>query len=467
MKNRILIVLKLLIPLTIFLSFIALESLFSFLVWLVIFAIAYFLLKRKKTFATYEYNVFILSYFIISQIGLLYLLDSLSITGYYFGFGNDDYAFFTRVQYLVQSRDIFNFYEYGLYEHILACFYLLIRFFKGVDPNLVDLVTLNWLFVALVSLKITELFQILFKKRIDYIILLISLILNQKFYDSVAHLYRDVFVLYFMVCALIAIHKKNEIQTWIFAFFSGVLRGANFFLILIYYLLKKIVRIKRKYVYGYVMLAMFFALIIFTQEDIVNKVSPYLSGITNLEIYKDRYTDISLEDLAGARQRAYEYVGQGGEMRNLSYSGGIVGNTLKIVMQFFFPVSYNRPYYQYEHTLSFTGQTMIEGFSRIELLKWISITIWVWVFPMFITGFIALIKRHKYLINLAIFYILSLLLVSLISMQHRHGIYFVFMHPLFCQLGHIYKKKFSLYYRASQISIVLFILLWNVYRLLQ
>jgi len=66
---------------------------------------------------------------------------------------------------------------------------------------------------------------------------------------------------------------------------------------------------------------------------------------------------------------------------------------------------------------------------------------------------------------LILFYLASVLSVSIISMQSRHGLIFVIFHPIICQLGFnliseesINKSKFILYRQM----VIMMLLFWNL-----
>ena len=280
------------------------------------------------------------------------------------------------------------------------------------------------------------------------------------------HLYRDSLLYVFIALGIIAYFKKKYFQIMIFTFFSASMRGGHALLLILYLSLLKTYDSAANTIMKSSIVVLSFILIFFSIEQLNFNIVPYLSRSSNLEKRLKKYNDYDLKSYVDNRQAIFSgRIGHQSAIRQLTYQKSLIRIVPNVLLQVFYPITFH---FYYLDKIVYPGfYTETKGFSFIEVLKLFSIFAWIWVVPLLILGFINCYQKKSQGYALIMFYVISLLSVVMISMQGRHGLIFVILHPIICQLGYnlLWKeRRYFFRYKQYQKMVIFFLLIWNLYR---
>lgn len=114
--------------------------------------------------------------------------------------------------------------------------------------------------------------------------------------------------------------------------------------------------------------------------------------------------------------------------------------------------------------------TFVEsGFFVFETVKWFMVLCWVIVIPLLLIGMVKALKGDTTHKNLALLYLVSLVLISSVSFQVRHTLQFIVLNPIFVNMGYDHIQRS---YKAMQLNkflrwlVLVIIVSYNFYRVL-
>jgi hypothetical protein len=163
----------------------------------------------------------VLSFDVLSIIGLYFIATYRSIYGLSFGPYADDSLYFNEIVGNLPST-----FQSALYDAILRGFYALVSPFVRA-PDVTHLLPVNWAFGAIAVLLSRVLSDEVSGVRLPMPLLFAAVIGNWSFSDTVTHLYRDGLMLVFFLAALIASNRRQYVRAAILAGLCGMVRPAH------------------------------------------------------------------------------------------------------------------------------------------------------------------------------------------------------------------------------------------------
>lgn len=443
-------------------GYIYIISFVSLIVWGICFLAGHLVFRNKQT---RDHFIFSRSFIIITFIGILSVIDNYNYTGAFFGPGGDDHAFFNNILYLLRNSEILK-KNIGFYEYVLAVPSRIISAFIRRDLSVIDILPVNWFLGAVICVLINHISKLLFDTELKFQVILLSLLLNFKFYDTIIHLYRDALLYVFFLFAFKAYLKKKYIRFSVFTFLTALLRGAHALLLLLFLFLLKIYDSK-KIVFKTVILSMVFIFFMGIYKQYNLNIIPYMSQFQYIDKYSDRYEEYDIERLVEDRKSEFRIrEGHQNPLRQKTYANDITGTIIGSFFQVFFPITFHFSGFD---IIPSTFGTNYQSFTFVGFILWISIIAWIWIIPLLILGLTNCYQRKGNGFALILFYLISLLSVSMISMQDRHGLIFVIFHPVICQLGYnmtLENKRFRVRFKRYQFTVVLLLVAWNFFRII-
>jgi hypothetical protein len=382
---------------------------------------------------SYVKKIYILSYLLLSLIGLIITFDNYKNSGVYFGFAGDDTRYFEKAAQLLSGTVPE---EAGAYPIILCIYGQFVKLFTGQSYVLTDLLPLNWVFGAWTVVISGLLANFFSKNKCPFFILLITVILNFKFMDSVTRLYRETFVLFFFLLSIYLLIIKNK-GYFVFTFFTGLLRVANALLLLLLaaiLVIKKRVTSHRRFytIMGVGCLLMYLVLL----QGSFNFLA-YMSNASRIGRYHDVFSDYSYQQAIEQRHK-----GVLGEIKEDSLTGyafgkgSAVGEFLKVPISYFFPFTFNSPSDVKRVYSSQANVKYANGFYFFEIVKWFTVLAWPVVLPMVAFGVLGSIKKSDWHAVMLLYYMILIFAIPVISGQIRHCCAYVLLTPVFANLGY-------------------------------
>lgn len=383
-------------------------------------------------------SVTLLSFVVISFVGMVETNDNLRNFSTLFGKHADDTAFFLRTRDLLLrgSWDELN----GLYEVTLAIFGTIPALAWGSQLDLLDILPFNWGIAALLVGLCDRLSEFITGHRPPHWLLTISLLCNYIFLDSVVHLYRDAFLFVFFLSGLLALLRGSDFRAASLSLPVLVLRGASFAQYFLFVLLYKIrMWLPSKTVYYGLCLAVGVSFVLLVPH-VGNQVFKFSSGLQNMGESFVLPVSWSFQETMVFRSKMMEKQTAG--IDNSTLARSVSGNDLKTmalrtVSYTFMPMRF-WPINSYGESQSCLAATVPTGNTLflMSLVEWISVICWVFVIPLLGLGMTRAIKGTPTENVLFVYYITAVLLVSFVSFQIRHGMAFIIMNPLVATLGY-------------------------------
>jgi len=367
------------------------------------------------------------------------------------------YKYYTGTTFAPYADDSFYFFkiinsEFGtnrtLYEYILVLFSLPIILFRNISHF--DLLLFNWFFGALVILEALKFANMVFPEY-KYSTLIVGtayILLNFNFINGTVHLYRDILMCYFLLLSFNFTYSNKNIKSSIFAISSGFIRGANGMIALLYLGMNMIIsRLKSKSKINVFVSMIIIGLFVFVLDDTFH----IFRFVRTFSIQNgDTYVVTTSERIGRRRDVFYERgaIETGGVLA-LIYSNNPI---LRMAAPFVYLIS---PVRIGSHRVSETQVVFIQNYNRIqrsvnEISRFRIEFIWgiisvifymFFIFQLFCGIFFILkygdIKQYTF----CIVFILSLILITFISMQHRHKMVLIIFFPLIYNSYIMYKDK--------------------------
>ena len=446
--------------LSVLLMYALLQEYYSFFIWLFF----YFFGRRVCSFVDHcscFRRLYDMAYFIISFVGLIVVFDNNKNFGTYFGKGIDDYRYFKNISMIEGGG--------GFFEIILAPVYSSIALFKASgEVNLVDILPINWLAASIVVVVVAKFIVMIGFQIKSVTLFLSSILLSYNFIDNAVRLYRDVWVVLFMVIAIIAIYERKKIAFALFSILTGLMRGANFMLLIVFYFINNIFAGNKKVVYiaafmtfsAFSYVAIDKVVVYSTAFDRVDKIQEYLSksGSGNDAF---RYLEVRGEVVSRDNYMRSNY------LSGALSEGGVKSFLVKVFAMVFYPLTIHSPYKYQEINADFAEVNSVKGFFLYEVIKIFFVLSWSIYLPYLILGlWVGFFKERKILLSIVVFLFIILLTFSYASGQSRHLMILVALYPVITIVGYDYSKKseFSNYMFFSQVFVFVLIILWNIYR---
>jgi len=443
-------------------SVVYLDILLPIFVCIVMFLIGYILFYKNRLSQYSNFYIFSRSFIFLTFLGLLNVIDNYNYTGEFFGFGNDDRFFFNNITGLIKYGFGYK-YNIGLYEHLLYFPAKILSYFISRDLTILDLLPINWFIGAIIPVLINSVSKLLFKTTVKFQILLLALLINNKYYDTIIHLYRDGLLYVFLLIAIITFLKRKYILTFISVILTSLLRSGHAILLVFFIVLNKI--FKNTLSNKILTLTSLTIITVLTFQYMDYNIIPYTGQYQYIEKRASAFSDYSLIEFVEFRKEIFsKRSGHQSDIRQKSYGNNIVSILIGSLLQMFYPITFHFPYFDYSYVKSSIEQI---NFTFIAIIKWFSIIAWIWIIPLMILGFKKCYKIKENGYSIIIFYLVSLLTVTFISMQSRHGLIFVILNPIICQLGYNLVMEFNIHknsykkYKQTTFALLVF---WNIFR---
>jgi len=454
--------------------FIYLDSFRSIIPWFICYGligiISNILSKKIADLNNFK-SIVKFSYIILSILGLIITVDNVNNFGLPYGDGHDDSEFFYNMKILAEGTSGRT--EYGLYIFIgslFARFTNFIFFFK--DVSIIDLLPLNWVMAALCIGLSGQLAYTVLSRKLPNSLLFLTLIGNFVFVDSTVRLYRDVFMLFFVLLSMILILKKKYIKGLFSTMLAGIIRGADGLLTLFFLGLHSITsKVNKKHV-NKIYIIIIISLLVFSLN--INQRGSIFIALCSRSAESTKYYQVfegfSISDIAKLRMDKI-YNRERGFMASLSQQyGGIIGFFIKLIIFLFFPITFYSPVMSMKFNTFYDSGYVLNGFFIFNIIKWLMVLCWIIIIPLFIIGFIKAIKGTITEKNFVMLYLISLILIILISGQFRHTAFLVVLNPVFINIGfnaisknHKYLKIFKI----LKISIFILIIFYNIFKIIK
>lgn len=412
----------------------------------IIVSILFYLIVKKRFKDSIDIAFF--SYLFISLIGILYITNYSIAYHSTFGPYFDDSYYYNNA--LNISKLKISSLNITLYELLLAIPIFIIRLVSAYTLEHIDLIPLNWGIAALSVVLTCNLSKKIVSQNIT-ILSIFSLLLNHNFIDSVSHLYRDcLIILLSLICISYILNQKYK-KGIIFISIIFFIRGANSFLLLFFLLIHYLINIRKFKIKSIILFSVIGVILVFI-----------LSNYVSSAILRGGVFSAGEETIAQALTNRLENANTNESGILKLKNGTVIERVIYPIIYLFTPLNFHgfdtnvsiiRADLDYPMGFNY-GVLNFVDFSSIMVL--IHIILMAIIIPRIIFGcYFAYKKSSTDIQVLLLFFIITLISISFISMQARHKTAFIIFYPLWINL---YNKKSSEKFKKINYIISLFIL---------
>lgn len=384
----------------------------------------------KKYPIIYRKRIIILSYLIISLVGLLFVINYYSLYGFTFGPYWDDSMYFYNIADLATGETLYK--TPTLYEISLVPWYKFVSLFK-TDITSLDILPVNWIFSSLVVTLSLMLTRLVVKQRFKLLLPFLAIIGNSIFLDSVANLYRDGFALLLFLGTLVSGMNGKFKTALLFSILCSGVRLATggiaiLGLIWLYYL-KKIHQGGFKKIILVPTAIIVLVLVVDMQFPLGDYMRSLLAG-----------GDSSVTIVEVALERANRFVESGSEGSTIDriYRLGPIGYLLAPIATIFAPVEFISPIKNFIVDIRKQSSFSVSGLYPRALWGWITTILWAIIGPRLVLGIYKSRKGNKFEKLFLLLFLLTVLAVTFISFQTRHRTTFIVLFPMFVAISEKY-----------------------------
>ena len=409
----------------------------SFTIWVICLGIAILLRGisiGKSGSVGGKAKIILNSFLILSIYGCILNWDNLNNFGTVFGYAGDDGRFFNKIKLLVSGIMP---QEFGLFEILFGAIAFILENTIAPNFNLTVLLPINWLLGSIICYLCQSLAWRVTGQEVPDWIIFVTLLLNYQFVDAIIRLYRESLLYCFYVSAIYLMCDKRYVISLPFLLISGLVRGANAYLLVIFGGLNFL----RQKIYNNAILLIVVMMGSMLAVQTINYAGDvlfdYASDMSRSGRYREAYADYSLMDRLEARQESLRGRKTGSSItNNIYHSQGIVEFVAKPVISLFFPLTI-RPLMEtrISHSPHATTRIAKNGLFLFNIVENFMILSWVVVFPLFVIGFWNHLLSRDSRQTLALFFLTALVVIANISGQMRHGIAFFVLMPCFVASG--------------------------------
>lgn len=406
----------------------------------------------KKYLPDYR-AVALFTYSIIAIVGLFMIWVSVTTYGKTFGPYYDDSLYYLNVRWL--SDFVMPQIPPTLFEVVLSIPMFLGKKLFSYELKHIELLPINWLVASINVILSVYVGQFFFKLgKLSFLPALVVLF-NFNFLDTSVHLYRDTFVMLFMLLAVLFTLQSRYKVALLFSLFVFLIRGANgalmvFFIAGIYCIDKYHLRFKT-IVLGVTFISL---VVVLFSNSISSSFFRSVGGSVGEEM--------SMAERIRVRQEGAEETAAGGtaNFRDGNIVQKMIAPLIYTFSPFYVPTLYKDTRVIHSHDQSPHGKS--QGYYNIFQVEFFLIIIHL-VFTIFFTPrilcsfYYGLAKekdvKTKFII---LFIIASIILISFVSMQARHRTAFIIFFPFLLAM---YDKHASSLVRSSCSAISIFLYL--------
>lgn len=400
----------------------------------------------NKIGGTYRqhYRYAYLVYLIISTIGIVIVIDNINNFGHQFGPNYDDSYYFENALLASKNLSLFNLYEVGIFENTLSLVIIVLRVltFGSVEIELIHLLPVNWMLSTFAVFFAGQIASNVINKPIPLWILIISLVFNFTFLDTSTRLYRDIYILFFVLLSIILFMQRKKFKSLFFMLISFLTRGANAMLAILYLIIYSKTRNKNK---G-------FSKILFTMILLMSVsylLAPYMIRFATDITRSDKGQRLfetaaqsSIEEVIENRMRHNFEVRQRGELVESAYvRGGVVGTFIRSSYTLFYPFSFIDFKKSISYSSVYKSGSVNDGIFVSHIITNLAVLMWYLVIPLWIFGILKMTRGDSLIKGTLLYYFILVLLLTLVSGQIRHNLTFIFLNPLIVTIGYQYLKE--------------------------
>lgn len=365
-------------------------------------------------------DIGVFSYLYYSIIGVINYAVYLYYCGRTFAPYGDDSFYYKNILDIISGSEAT---KAGLYEYCLAVLVYPIKLFFNYDVKHWELLPINWFMGGLVVLLAVKFANTVLSVNLQKSIWISALIVlfNACFTDGIVHLYRDSFMCFLLLNSLMLIYKNRYIGGGVYAFLLGFVRGANAAIAFVYLCLSRFVKTNiDKKIYMIVVLSLLLIAIVLVPNLGIERYLRSFSADSSAEIYSfgERISDFRNQENAS------------GMVLSMLKSSNPILHFLAIPFYMISPITIGDFFINEFYDLRYEGWDVFR--LRIESM-WECLMILFYPFiitPLFCGLYYWYRDRKIANLNILVTFLLTLVLVTLISMQSRHKMAFIVLFPL-------------------------------------
>lgn len=365
-------------------------------------------------------NLLFFSYSFYSLIGTINYCVYLHFCGFTFAPFHDDSYYWMNITALLNGDFSVH---YTFFELVMA---VLCMPFKSFHLEHCYLLPVNWMLGAIVVVEAVKFarkvipIKTISNKYVNALIIL----LNTSFIDGTVHFYRDIWMCLFFIIALNAIYENKYVKSLWATFFTGLIRGANAFILLFYMLLNKMAGIRR----------ISRSILLFMVVGVCLGLFA-LSYVVNIEDYMRSFSSQASTGASDSFSDRIDYFlhqeGASGGVVQLLRSPNPFLKLLALPIYIFSPFKVGDFFVVGNYTLRFAVYPSVLRFRTDSVWEIFMIVFYAFMIPKLFVGFYYWLK-DKSNKNMVLFFtfIVMMVTVTYISMQTRHKMMFILLYPL-------------------------------------
>ena len=406
----------------------------------------------------------VLAYMVFSVIGLAVVINNRMNYGIDFGPSLDDSWYFAKSLSVAHGMLPAG---SGPYDLATGSFAWCLSFAIG-EPQVIDLLPLNWAFGALCVGLSSQLAFLVTGRRCSTALLFAAVVGNSVFSDSVTHLYRDVFMLMFFLIAIVGAVRGKYITAILSAVACAMVRGGHGMLafagIVFVYLSKaRIARASPILFWTGVMTVVAAGWLVAHRVGTARYLPDYVRAIRSEE-------RLSIIERARAREDVMmgpEKRGVAGSLTSIAYQLGPVGYILRPIVAIFTPVTFHPVRQTVEVHTRGVRPYLADALRLTVLLHWITTLLWIVLGPPLVLGLVRAARGTTTQKAILVLFVVAVFAVSFVSFQPRHRCPFILLFPTFLALaaGRLSTEE-RLFLRIARTGFLGGILLINLVRYL-
>lgn len=404
--------------------------------WLLISLLVTELARRLLSTPLALVRFSVLSYLVLTIMGLTLVLIYRSLYGADFAPWSDDSYYYRIICRIAEGQ-----HEPSatFYEYIMSVWYLLVKTGKA-EPVLLDLLPMNWATGAMVMVLSYALSYEVTKIRCPLFLLCVTLFGNSTLTNTVVNLYRDGMVILFSLVAMLAIVRSKLLIALAGTVLAAGIRGANGMLLAVfiaYAWASKSAIVARNWILTTILLGIIGGAGMFLDYEfglgsrlrrITGITSAYQEGRTLIEAASQR---ASFRSIRGERAH---------DMTTL-FANRVPGGFLAMpILTMFSPMRFT-DMTQERMKCSFVAPSgnkkriYASGIYPIAPGNNLTVLSWIVVVPYLVLGIIAAFRGSSEERKFTVFFFLALLSITYVSMLERHRLIFIVLYPVFIALG--------------------------------
>ncbi|MBN1983702.1 MAG: hypothetical protein JW795_19360 [Chitinivibrionales bacterium] len=401
----------------------------------------------------------------LSFWGTIITIDNISNFGTQFGFASDDTRFFNRI---IDSINGITIEKKGIFEAVMAVPGFIYQLIIPGEIQLWYFLPMIWLFSSVVCWLMYKLTATVTAFDVPPVIFLIPLF-NFIFVDSMVRLYRDSLLYIFFIGALLLFIRKRYFLALGASLFCGLLRGANGVLLLSFFTVILINRhLPRKHI-RFILLIAFLSCASLLLKTFGGRLLPYMTDASRADTYVNAFSGFNFSEMIKMRnEHNMQFTAENSLTNTIYTKGGGALLVLKPLIMLLFPITLQAPIIEKTSGSVEAKITTTKGFFSFYFLSNLFIAAWIIVLPLLVLGLIRGMKSDCAATTaLVSLFFLSLLMVSFISGQIRHGLTFIVLFPTICALGLETLKTNRMNVKAFKmlvIGVFLLLCMWNIGR---